>query len=111
MAKPDPEAIIGRARRRVIRAFTEAGATSPEAAMTYEPASGIDERQFAKLRHIGAIITVLDGRQWLDRDVLALLDKKTRTRVGLGIGAGLAVAAVGAGAFFWLRGRSDRDEA
>ena len=109
MTRTDPEATVARARRRVIRALTEAGATSPDTATDYRPAEGIDARQLAKLRHTGAVITILDGRVWLDQGVLAVLDRKARNRTAMGVGAGVAAVAAVAGAVLWFRRRSGRD--
>jgi hypothetical protein len=97
------EATVARARRRVIRHFTEASATRPARATTYEPATGIDERQFAKLIHLGVITETGSGLYWFDRAMLDEVEGKNRRNTGIAVGLASAVAV---GAFVWLRRRS-----
>lgn len=103
------EATVTRARRRVIRHFTDTRATRPTRATVYEPASGIDERQFAKLIHLGVITETEPGLYWFDKAMLDEVEGKNRRNTGIALGLASAVAV---GAFVWFRRRSRvRDEA
>lgn len=109
MPAKQAEATVSRARRRVIRHFTDARATRPTRATAYEPASGIDERQFARLIHLGVITETEPGLYWFDKAMLDEVEGKNRRNTGIAVGLASAVAV---GAFVWLRRRSRvRDEA
>lgn len=109
MAK-NPEATVARAKRRVIRHFTDAGATRPERAVAYEPDAGIDQRQFAKLIHLGVIEDTGTGLYWFDKPMLDQVEGRNRRNAGIAVGLASAVAV---GAVMWLRQRRSRmrDEA
>lgn len=97
------EATVARARRRVIRHFTEARATRPSRAVAYDPPSGIEERQLARLIHLGVIEQTDAGLYWFDR---AMLDQvEGRNKRNMGIAAGLA-SAVAVGGFMWFKRRA-----
>jgi hypothetical protein len=108
MPAKQAEATVSRARRRVIRHFTDARATRPARPTAYEPATGIDERQFAKLVHLGVITETEPGLYWFDRAMLDEVEGRNRRNTGIALGLASAVAV---GAFVWLRRRSRvRDE-
>jgi hypothetical protein len=103
------ETTVSRAKRRVIRHFTDARATRPSRATAYEPEYGIDARQFARLVHLGVIEETGPGRYWFDRAMFDEIEGKNRRKTGIALGLASAVAM---GAFVWLRRRSRvRDEA
>ncbi|RHW17871.1 hypothetical protein D1610_04955 [Sphingomonas gilva] len=99
----EAEATVARARRRVIRHFTDANATRPSRATAYEPASGIDERQFARLVHLGVIEETGPGLYWFDRAMFDQVEGRNRRNTGIAVGLASAVAV---GAFVWLRRRA-----
>ena len=105
MPAKQAEATVSRARRRVIRHFTDAGATRPARAIAYEPATGIDERQFAKLAHLGVITETEPGIYWFDKAMLDEVEGKNRRNAGIAVGLASAVAV---GAFVWLRRRAKK---
>jgi hypothetical protein len=86
---------VVRARKRIVAAFEDASATSPERAIAYvPPARRIAKRVFRRLVAHGALVEAKPGRYYLDRDRLADYRSKMRGRVA-GMLA-LAAAAVGA---------------
>ena len=103
MPAKQAEATVARARRRVIRHFNDARATRPTRATAYEPATGIDERQFAKLMHLGVITETEPGLYWFDKAMLDEVEGKNRRNTGIAVGLASAVAV---GAFVWLRRRA-----
>jgi hypothetical protein len=105
MPAKQAEATVASARRRVIRHFIDAGATRPARATAYEPATGIDERQFAKLVHLGVITEAERGIYWFDRAMLDEVEGKNRRNTGIAVGLASAVAV---GAFVWLRRRAKK---
>ncbi len=77
------------ARRRVRRAFQDAGAYSPEKALAYEPPHRFDRRYLQRLRDYGAVVEVQPGRYYADATKLAEYIRKRRHRAFI-----LAVAAI-----------------
>jgi hypothetical protein len=103
------QATVARAKARVIAHFTETRATRPARAAAYEPAAGIDARQFAKLVHLGVITETAPGLYWFDRAMLDQVEGRNKRNAGIAVGLASALAV---GAFVWLRRRSRvRDEA
>lgn len=103
------EATVARAKARVIAHFTDARATRPARAIAYEPASGIDQRQFAKLVHLGVISETESSLYWFDKAMLNQVEGRNKRNAGIAVGLASAVAV---GAFVWFKRRSRvRDEA
>lgn len=104
MADTQADSTVAAARRRVIKHFTDQGATATEYAVAYSPIPGIDERQFYRLTHMGVIVETGDGRYWYDKPMEDEVRGKNRQRTVIGVGVGLAGAAA-LGALMWYRRR------
>lgn len=92
--------MIRRARKDIVRHFTDAGATTPHKAVAYDPdAAGwrlrrMRRKQFARLRDFGAVQEPRPGLFYLDQERLDAFVWAMRKRAFGLIGlAGAAVAA------------------
>ena len=59
-------ALIARARREIQHHFFAADAVRPDRALPFEPASGIERRQFERMRGRHIIREEQPGNYWLD---------------------------------------------
>ena len=59
-------ALVARARREIQHHFFSADAVRPDRAVSFEPGSGIERRQFERMRSRGIIQETGDGHYWLD---------------------------------------------
>jgi hypothetical protein len=90
-------AVAMRARRRILRQFTAAGATSPDSAINVEPRRPLERKYLRSLQSFGAVRETPDGRLYLDEELLADHTSRRRKRV-LGIGtAAILMGAIVAG--------------
>ena len=71
--------VIAAARRRIVRTFQDAGATSQTAAIDYEPRRLIERRQFERMQRAG-VIRDIAGRYWLDEGRAAEWNAARRKR-------------------------------
>jgi hypothetical protein len=81
MATLSVSAGTARARRAVIRHFTEHAATTPERAVGFEPAGRTEGRLFLQMRAAGAIREAAPGRFYVDAGRLAAFRAGVRRRV------------------------------
>lgn len=98
IAAPTPPigAMVARARRTVIRHLTEADAITPETAVAYTPARGLEKQALRRLVKAGAVHEVAGGKLWLDEPATDAVLKRVRKRIGIGVALGVAVAAAAA---------------
>ena len=94
-----------RARGMVIDHFTGAGATSAEAAVTYQPQLHAERRALSYLMSREIVRMTAEGRHWLDEAAAAQWRRENRTRNVWMIGG--AAAAV-AGLLILRRSRNKR---
>src|SRR5437868_8401437 len=59
-------ALIARARREIQHHFFAADAVRPDRAVAFDPGSGIERRQFERLRRLDIIREAQPGLFWLD---------------------------------------------
>ena len=59
-------ALIARARREIQHHFFAADAVRPDRAIAYEPGTGIESRQFARMRARGIVREEQPGQYWID---------------------------------------------
>lgn len=85
-----------RARRRVVSAFQDAHALTPEESIQYWPARRLERRWLDRLQRDGAVIAAADGRFYLDSTALERADARRRSRIGVALGL---VATAGLAAF------------
>jgi hypothetical protein len=81
------------ARRRVLTAFRQAGATSDEKGIGFTPEHRMDERYFDALVAFGAIRETDRGTFWLDEARVAEHDSKRRRRALAIMGGVIAATA------------------
>ena len=96
-------AVIALRRRRLIRRFREAGATTPEHAVTLE---AIGERRtwiFDRMVEAGVFLPAPDGRYFMDE--AAASDFRHRCRVRALVGAGVCLLLF---LVLWLSGAFGR---
>lgn len=93
--------IISRARKDTVRHFRDVGATSADAAVTYQPQQHLERRALSYLLGKEVVRLGNDGRYWLDEAAAATWKRETYTKAALI--AGGAAAAIGA--VLWLRRR------
>lgn len=91
-ASPAPivAAAMAAARNRVVRTFTDEGATSPDRAIAYDPPRRLDRRIFQRMLRFGAAVDAGDGRFWVDETRLAAWDARRRKRALALVGGALA---------------------
>ena len=92
-AAPAIAAASVRARKRVLRAFRDAGATSPERAIGYQPQRRMEEKYFDALVDCGGIVGTDKGTFWLDEAKVAEHTAKRRKRAAMIFGGVVAAAA------------------
>ena len=92
-AAPAIAAASVRARKRVLGAFRDAGATSPERAIGFTPERRLEERYFDALVDFGAIVGTDKGTFWLDEAKAAEHTAKRRKRAAMIFGGVLAATA------------------
>ena len=92
-AAPAIAAASVRARKRVLGAFRDAGATSPERAIGFTPGRRLEERYFDSLVEFGAIVGTDRGTFWLDETKLAEHTARRRKRAAMIFGGVLAATA------------------
>lgn len=86
-------AAVARARRRVLRAFRDAGATSPEQAIGFQPQRRMEEKYFDALVEFGGIVGTDKGTFWLDEARVAEHTARRRKRAAMIFGGVVAAAA------------------
>lgn len=86
---------MARARKRIVRDFVAARATSADRAIPYAPADrgAADHDMFVRLTRFGAIVEVAPGLYWLDAGRLARFRRAMRRRALAFLAAFGAVAA------------------
>ena len=84
-------ALIARARREIQHHFFAADAVRPDRAVAFEPGSGIEGRQFERMRSLGIIREEGIGLYWLD---VVAYDVELRRRHRVQRGVLLAIIAV-----------------
>ena len=86
--------IVAKARARIVRHFTDAGAVAKNKAIAFAPSSGrIERRMFDRMVRFGALVETTPGHYWLDEKRFADFKTESLARVLGIIGvAGLAVA-------------------
>ena len=89
-------AAVARARKRIVRDFVKADATSPERAIPYEPDLWpVSHRMFRRMVSFGAIGEPLPGRYYLDAERLDDFRASMRKRAfAMVLGVGAAVAGL-----------------
>jgi hypothetical protein len=92
-AAPMIAAAVARARRRVLSAFRDAGATNPGRAIGFQPERRLEEKYFDALVDFGAIVATDKGTFWLDEAKVAQHTAKRRKRAALILGGVLAATA------------------
>jgi hypothetical protein len=92
-AAPALAAASVRARKRVLRAFRDAGAMSPERAIGFTPERRLEERYFDSLVEYGGIVGTDKGTFWLDEAKVAEHTAKRRKRAAMIFGGVLAATA------------------
>jgi len=90
----------------VIDHFAATGATSPGAAVTYQPQRHAERRALAYLTGKGVVRLTEEGRHWLDEEAADAWRRENAARTALMVGG--AVAGVAA-LLAWRRYRRDRD--
>ncbi|MDB5691456.1 MAG: hypothetical protein JWO81_519 [Alphaproteobacteria bacterium] len=95
VASPAPmiAAAAARARRRVLGAFRDAGATSPERAIGFQPQRRLEEKYFDALVDFGGIVATDKGTFWLDEAKVAQHTARRRKRAAMIFGGVLAATA------------------
>jgi len=83
-------ALIARARREIQHHFFAADAVQPDRAVAFDPGSGIEGRQFERMRSRGIIHEAQPGLFWLD---VVAYDVELRRRHSVQRGALLAIIA------------------
>ena len=83
-------AVIAASQRRIVRQLSEAGATSPAGAISFDAERGIDRRQLQHLIRHGVVHEAGPGAYWVDEAAWAALRRK---RVGFVLVALTALAA------------------
>ncbi|CAN5491323.1 hypothetical protein BH09PSE4_BH09PSE4_23330 [soil metagenome] len=91
--------MVAKARKRIVRHFTQADATTPERAVAFEPGPRrIEKRMFRRLLEFGAVVETKPGLFYLDADRLDDFRASLRRRVfgvlALGTAAMAAVVAL-----------------
>lgn len=86
--------IIAAARRRIVRQFEDAGATSAADAITYGPARRIDERKFERMEARGVLLAARCGHHYPDQGAYAVFMKGQRRTVAGAMGPVAAAGAV-----------------
>lgn len=81
MAGLSVSAGTARARRAVIRHFTEHAATDSERAVEYEPTGRLERRMFRQMLDAGAIRQASPGRFYVEAGRLAVFRAGVRRRV------------------------------
>jgi hypothetical protein len=94
------------ARSGVINHFARAGATSAEAALTYQPQRHAERRALSYLMSRNVVRLTQEGRHWLDEAAAEQWRRDSRTRTAWMVGG--AVAAV-AGFLILRSRRGNRD--
>ena len=82
-----------RTRKRVLGAFRDAGATSPERAIGFTPQRRLEERYFDDLVDYGGIVGTDKGTFWLDEAKVAEHTARRRKRAAMIFGGVLAATA------------------
>lgn len=95
--------IAQRSRSDVAAHFLDAGATSPDNALTYQPQRHAERRALAYLMGQGVVRLTQEGRHWIDADAAEAWKRETTTRVALIAGGTLAAVA---GLVLWRRYRN-----
>ena len=90
---PGPQAVIMRARRKVVSHLAGAGATSAGAAVSYIPSRRFERKALTYLQGKGVVSLAEGGRYWVDEAKAAQLQRATRTRIAVIAGGALAAAA------------------
>jgi len=83
-------ALIARARREIQHHFFAADAVRPDRAVAFDPDSGMEQRQFQRMRGLGIIRETQPGLFWLD---VVAYDMELRRRHRVQRGALLAIIA------------------
>jgi hypothetical protein len=87
---------VAKARRRIVKHFTQAGATSAAKAIAYnEPDKRLERRIFQRMLAFGAVKRASEGKYWLDEAKLGDFRKESLAKV-LTIIAATGFAAAGA---------------
>lgn len=89
-------------RSDVAAHFLDADATTPDAALTYQPQRHAERRALAYLMGKGVVRLTQEGRHWIDAEALATWRRETTTRTALIAGGTLAAVA---GLVLWRRYR------
>jgi hypothetical protein len=92
-AAPAIAAASVRARKRVLGAFRQAGATSPERAIGFQPERRLEERYFDAVVEFGGIVATDKGTFWLDEAKVAQHTARRRKRAAMIFGGVLAATA------------------
>src|SRR3569833_599327 len=92
-AAPAIAAAAVRARKRVLGAFRNAGATSSERAIGFQPQRRMEERYFDALVDCGGIVGTDKGTFWLDEAKVAQHTARRRKRAAMILGGVLAATA------------------
>lgn len=92
-AAPAIAAASVRARKRVLGAFRDAAATSPERAIGFQPQRRLEERYFDALVEHGGIVATDKGTFWLDEGKVAEHTARRRKRAAMIFGGVVAAAA------------------
>jgi hypothetical protein len=94
MASAAPVAAAAvRARKRVLGAFRDAGATTSERAIGFQPQRRMEEKYFDSLVGFGAIVATDKGTFWLDEAKAAQHTARRRKRAAIIMGSVLAAGA------------------
>jgi glucuronate isomerase len=80
-------------RRGLIDHFTSAGATSADAALTYQPQRHAERRALSYLMSRQIVRMTQEGRHWLDEAAAQQWRRENRTRTAWMIGGALAAVA------------------
>ena len=90
---PPIGAMVLAARKHVANHLIDAGATSPDSAVTYQPGLRLRRKGLKYLTQRGIVTLTEDGRYWTDEAKAAEWRSKVRKRVLVAIGGALAATA------------------
>jgi hypothetical protein len=81
------------ARRRVAEHLIDAGATSADRAVTYQPIMRLRRKGLRYLTRGGIVTLTAEGRYWIDEPKYQEWRSSVRKRIAIGIGGALAATA------------------
>jgi hypothetical protein len=83
-----------RARKRVLGAFRDAGATTPERAIGFTPQRRLERKYFESLVAFGALVPGRGGTHWLDEPEAARHTALRRKRAAIMVASAVLVTLV-----------------